>query len=764
VRLHLETLETRYLLTGYRPIDEVGNNQANPTWGAAPADQPNGAPIQLLRSSPVAYADGISAPSLPDNPSARLASDNLNNQADPANPSQDLQTVSQESLSDFGYVFGQFLDHDLDLTLDGGASFPIDVPPGDPIGPDPLPFTRSQYDPTTGTSTSNPRQQVNSITSFLDLSQVYGSDAATADALRTHAGGRLKTSPGNELPYDNSTYFTASQLAAINAAEGGMANQGFLPNTALFVTGDVRGNENIELTALQTLFVRNHNRLADQLHVSHPLWGDEQLYQEARLINIAQYQVIAYTQYIPDILGPNALPAYAGYDPTVNPSISTEFSTVAFRFGHSMLSNQIQRHTNRGLDINAVGGAPINLAVDFFDANLINPSGAVDPLTGQSASDIGPVLKGDADGNGQATDPLVVNEVRSLLFGNGQGGMDLLARDIQRDRDHGIGTYNQLRVAYGLPPVTSFADITGNVLVQQALQATYGSVDNIDPFEGGLAEDHAAGATVGPLFERIMADQFTRLRDGDSYFYLNQSFTPQEQSLIQQGDTLAKIIRSNTNVTNLQGDVFRFRASISGTVSMQLGSGVPGVTVLLEDTSGDVLGTTVTDDSGGYRFDQLSGPAADPENGSGVSATGYYDVALVLPPDLQQVTPNPPDMLISRGGTNVSGVDFGVVTLSTSDGSTGLPASDPTGAGGAVPGAATTPAPALNAETPAAPARVTGTDLLPQPTVVPVAEGLSAPSAAPTSTPGVSGGQGDAGDALTGRDGLSQPFGDPVLA
>src|SRR5262249_54916992 len=177
----------------------------------------------------------------------------LFDQTDPNNPSQDLETVNSMSLTDFVYVWGQFIDHDMDLTPAGGASFPIDVAAGDPIGPDPLPFTRSQFGPSTRTSSTNPRQQVNVDTSFLDLSQVYGSDAATAVALRTHAGGQLKTSAGNMLPYDNTTYFTTP----INMAN----DSGAVPTSDLFTTGDRRGNENVELTALQTLFVRNHNRI-----------------------------------------------------------------------------------------------------------------------------------------------------------------------------------------------------------------------------------------------------------------------------------------------------------------------------------------------------------------------------------------------------------------------------------------------------------------------------------------------------------------------
>jgi hypothetical protein len=665
-RLSLEELECRIVpsapATGYRSFDGTGNNLANPTWGSAGTD--------LLRTSPVGYADGISATSLPQDQSARAISNILNNQADPNNPSQDLNTVDQNSLSDFGYAFGQFMDHDMDLTPDGGASFPIPVAPGDPIGPNPLPFTRSQTDPATGTGTANPLQQVNVVTSYLDLSQVYGSDPATADALRTHVGGQLKTSPGDLLPLDNSTYFPSPE------SPPAMQDPVGVPSGQLFAAGDARANENVELTALQTLFVRNHNLIASELQQQNPTWSDGQLYQEARKINIADYQSIIYNEWIPAVLGPNALPPYTGYKPNVNPSIANEFSTVAFRFGHSLLSGNIERHTNQGLDIPDVNpsGSSISLAQDFFDPTLLGPSTVVDRATGHSASNIDAVLKGDADGVSQAMDPMAINDVRNLLFGNGgQGGQDLMARDVQRGRDNGLPDYNTMRVAYGLPPVTSFAQITSNPQVQQELQQAYGSVNNIDAFEGGLAENHVPGSDVGPLFQAIMVDQFTRLRSGDRYFYLNEQFTPQEQKLIQQGNTLTKVIEANTNITNLQSNAFLFQASIGGTVTSasgdhghgqpgdgggdggggngkSSGQGLPGVTVQLQDAGGNVLATAVTDRHGRYSFNQQSG----------VGGTGNYNVRLVVPPGSTQTSDNPATVLISRGDTSVSGVNFTV--------------------------------------------------------------------------------------------------------
>jgi len=633
---------------------------ANPALGTAGTD--------LLRLSPADYANGISSPSLPNNSGARVISDVVSNQGDAAG--NDIQTVNQSSLSDFGYVWGQFIDHDMDLTpTTSGEFFNIAPDPNDPSHMATQTFERSTYDPNTGTSTSNPRQQVNVDTSFLDLSQVYGSTDTVADALRTFSGGQLKVSPGNMLPYNNTTYFSVQQLAALNMANDPQA----VPSTSLFAAGDVRANENIELTALQTLFVRNHNRLASELQQEHPGWSDEQLYQEARKLNIATEQMITYNDYLPDLLGKNAMATYTGYNPNVDPAIATEFSTVAFRFGHSLLSNQIQRQDNNGNNINVTGGAPINLAQDFFDPNLLNPNGVVDPLTGQASTDIDPILKGDADGDAQAMDALAVNEIRNLLFANGaavDNGQDLIARDIQRARDDGIGTYNDVRAAFGLPRVTSFAQITSNVTLQKELQQLYGTVDNIDPFVGGISEDLVPGSNLGPTFRAILVNQFTRLRDGDRFFYLNEHFTSDEMNLLQQATTLGQVIEANTGVRNLQNDVFKFTASIEGTVFLDLGNngnprtpgdfGLPGFIVQLQDTSGDILATTMTDKFGHYLFTQLSGPSGNPEIASGVSATGDYQIVLILPSFLKQTTPNPSPIHISAGGIDVDNVNFGV--------------------------------------------------------------------------------------------------------
>jgi hypothetical protein len=526
----VEQLEARCLLSALnRTIDGTANNPVHPDWGSANTD--------LMRIASPAYSDGISAMAWTSRPSPREISN--------AVAAQTGDILNDRHMSDWVWQWGQFLDHDLDLTPQPGdppehANIP--VPTGDPFfdpegtGTQVIGFDRSVFDPATGTGTDNPRQQPNVITSYIDGSQVYGSDDTRAGALRTYVGGRLKTSPGNLLPYNSAAYF--GELAPLPNA-----NSGPFPDDQLFVAGDVRANENVGLTAVQTLFVREHNRWANVLASIHPRWDDETLYQAARKIVGAEIEVITYKEFLPALMGPYAPSIDEHYDPSVNPSISTEFSTAAFRVGHTLLSNQILRIENDG---RPDPRGPISLADSFFNPTLLT-----------NRHDMNVILKGLASQEAEEVDNQLVDGVRNFLFGPpGAGGFDLASLNIQRGRDHGLSDYNTTRVAFGLPAVVSFADITSKPDLQDALAAEYGSVDNIDLWVGALAEDHLPNASIGPLLTTIFQDQFTRLRDGDwFYFEHDPSFSRLEVRLLKQ-TTLADVIRRNTGITSLQRDVF----------------------------------------------------------------------------------------------------------------------------------------------------------------------------------------------------------------
>ena len=584
-------------------FDGTGNNLAHLQWGST--DE------QLLRKSPVAYADGIAIPAGADRPSARLVS-NLLAASPVGGITNDREFTAME------YAWGQFLDHDLGLTTTGSPreSFSIAVPAGDPAfdpagtGAMTISMSRSTFDPATGIST--PRQQLNSVTAFIDGSQVYGVDAERNAALREHVGGRMLESAGGLLP------FNTAGLANANDAH-------VVADSNLFLAGDVRANENPELLALQTLFVREHNRIAATAALKNPTWSDEQLFQHARRIVIAELQQITYNEFLPALLGSSrtgaaGIAAWSGYRPNVNPGLTTEFSTAAFRLGHSMLGEDIQFLDNNGIAVRD----ELRLKDSFFDPTSVTEVG------------IEPLLKYLASDRAQEIDTKVVDDVRNFLFGApGQGGFDLAALNIQRGRDHGLADYNSVRAAYGLKRVTSFAEITPDVAVQQALQQAYGNVNSIDLWVGGLAEKHLAGSSLGETFSRILVDQFSRLRDGDRFWY--QNVLPAGTVAEIQKTTLADIIARNTHTTNLQPNVFFFHASIGGTVfsdgnadsrRQAVERGVAGATVTLLDAAGSTVATTLSDAQGNYRFTGLdlgtfrvSVALATPGGGSNASAT-----------------------------------------------------------------------------------------------------------------------------------------------
>jgi hypothetical protein len=580
-RLTLEHLEDRTVPTGgglsTYSIDGTGNNLSHPEWGSTGE--------QLLRLVAAQYGDGISSVGGTNRPSARVISNALSDQGE-----QDI--ISDRMLSAMIYAWGQFIDHDLDLTPTGGTeTMRIAVPTGDPFfdpngtGTQTINTSRSVFDATTGTSTSNPRQQINTITAWLDGSMIYGSDSATAASLRTFVNGKMKTSTGNLLPQDANGFFLA---------------------------GDVRANENPELTSLQTLFVREHNRLAGIIKASNPSLSDEQIFQRARATVIAEIQAITYNQWLPSLLGPNAMPSYTGYKPWVNPGISNEFSTAGFRLGHSLLGDDIEFFDNQGRPV----AEEMSLHDAFFNPNVVKENG-IDSMLKYLASDPASEL-----------DTKVVDSVRNFLFvGPGQGGFDLASLNIQRGRDHGLADYNTVRAAFGLPRVTSFAQITSDPEMQAQLQEMYGNVNNIDLWVGGLAEDHVPGGSVGPTFRAIIVDQFRRLRDGDRFWYQRAFSGTQLQQI--QNTTLTDIIKRNTSLTNLQSNPFFFRAEITGVVFGDFNRdgllngperGLSGRTVqLINKEDGSVVDTTTTDPLGRYRFNVADG-----------LRTGQYDIRVLV--------------------------------------------------------------------------------------------------------------------------------------
>lgn len=482
----------------YRTIDGSNNNLTSPDMNSAGSD--------FARATPAHFADDISTPVDGVNP--RTVSNLVVGEGDAA-------VANPEGLSGMMYAWGQFIDHDLDLAKpDGQTDISISVPNGDPFLPDgtKIPITRVITDPDSGTGTDNPAIAVNNITGWLDASMVYGSSADVAAKLR-QADGHLVTSAGDNLPIVNGQ----------------------------FLAGDTRVSENPSLTALQTLFLREHNYQVDRLHEANPKLTGDQLYEQARAIVTAEIQHITYSEFLPHLLG-TKLAAYQGYDPTVDARITVEFAGAAYRFGHSTVSDETDKVDNLG---NVVG--PVSSLQDAFfqtPADFIANSGA-DGLLRHLGTD-----------PAQALDARIVDDLRNFLVEPG-GAIDLAALNIERGRDLGLGTLNETRIALGFEPYKDFSEITSDTATAAAMRLAFGTVDKVDLWTGGLAEDHLNGSFVGETFGRIIGDQFEALRDGDRFWYQNQGFDKGTLRTIEH-TSLSDIIQRNTDTDVYQDDAFTF--------------------------------------------------------------------------------------------------------------------------------------------------------------------------------------------------------------
>ena len=419
--------------------------------------------------------------------------------------------TTDPTLSAWLYLVGQFVDHDLDLeaTPPGNAPLNIDIPVGDPAFP-----TGAVIALNRATRSGSTNTIINTSAPYLNLSQLYGQTAAVQATL-VNTDGTLKTS-GNGL---------------------------YLPVAGTqFITGDPRVMENPELTAITTLFLREHNYWVRTLRSQHPQWSGTQLFQMARALTTAEYQNIVYSAYLPHLIGA-VLGPYRGFDAGTSAQVTQEFSTAAFRVGHSQVSDG-----EEGIGPTGAVVFSETLGQGFFNTAQQDESNGIDAILNSLNQDFA-----------QSTDPFVVPTLRNLLNADLVGGdvdkIDLISIDIERERDVGIATLNETRRALGLTPYTTFAQLTSDPVVQSEYENAFGDINNVDLFMGGLAEAHAPGAVVGTTFQAIIADQFRRLRSGDRYFFMNQGFDEETLKMIEN-TTLATLMARDTFLSNAKGDLF----------------------------------------------------------------------------------------------------------------------------------------------------------------------------------------------------------------
>lgn len=509
----------------FRSIDGTNNNIARTKaeWGATN--------IALVREIPAEYGatDTKNAMGGTGRPSARQISNAICDEP--------VTTFSSKNLSTYVYVWGQFLDHDIVLTPSSTTeSVPIALPANETLFTVPISFSRSTIFPGSGINT--PRQQMNLNTAWIDGSVVYGSDSVRASWLRTKVNGKLKTSAGNNLPWNT---VNGESTGALDASAPSMANDGN-HTIKTIVTGDVRGAEHPGITGLHLIFVREHNRICDRLR-TQGLTNDEEIYQKARKEIGALIQAITYQEFLP-AMGVT-LSNYSKYNGAVQPDILNSFATAGYRIGHTQVADLLAMRDN---NCAVVGGGGVDLIDAFFNLSLMDEFG------------LESFLKGFATHKQYETDTKINSILRNFLFGSPTApvrfGLDLAALNIQRGRDHGLPDYNDIRKFYTGTPARTFADISKNTTLAAALQTQYGTIDNIDLWIGILAEDLLPGKSVGKTMHAMLKAQFEKLRDGDFYFYKSDPNLPAAIKTQVSNTKLSDVIKRNTTLTNLQSNVF----------------------------------------------------------------------------------------------------------------------------------------------------------------------------------------------------------------
>ncbi|XP_046736291.1 uncharacterized protein LOC124405448 [Diprion similis] len=542
----------------YRTFDGSCNNQEHPTWGQA-----NTAFARVL---PPRYSDGVHE--LPksvtgaDLPNPRLLS---------------VQCFSRNGVSDRRLTlvvaqWGQLLAHDtamqttdqtakagiqccadgkqLPKSLQHHSCLPIEIPKNDEFysrfGSECMEFVRSMTVSREDCSLG-PAEQINTVSSYLDASQLYGSDKETADRLRAFEGGRMKVSlrRGRELP---PVMTNRSRYCDVMS-----------PSEVCYQAGDVRVNQVPHLTVLQICLLREHNRIADELQRLNPHWEDERVFQETRKIVIAEYQHITYNEWLPVVIGKKYCQRYGltprnqggmsrAYDPRVRATTINGFTTAAYRSFHSMLDGQIHLcPASREIS------HTLRLSNHYFRPQVIERNNNLDDLIRGMVTQ--PMQKSDSN-----FDP----EITEYLFrSRSEFGLDLKSLDIQRGRDHGIPGYNRYREICGLTYATDFDDLRREIPLENInkLKKVYAHVDDIDLIVGAVMERKPPGSILGPIVRCLLGEQFYRSRIGDRYFYDNadqpHSFTSEQFEEIKKASLARLLCDTGDNIEEIQPEPFK---------------------------------------------------------------------------------------------------------------------------------------------------------------------------------------------------------------
>jgi tetratricopeptide (TPR) repeat protein len=498
-------------VTSFRTADGSWNNLADPKEGAAGT--------RFLRNVELSAIRPETALLLAPNPreiSRRLLTRPSNSDGQPV--MTEVPFLNLLAASWIQFMNGDWINHGEILFEDViEVPLPQDDPACSRYQQSKMFIGRTQPDPTRiGAGEPAATSSINEVTHWWDGSQIYGSDQATQDRLRTFRLGKMRLNSDGTLPVDGA----------------GVEDTGF------------RRNWWVGLSMLHTLFVREHNAICDMLHEAYPDWDDNRLFNVARLINAAVMAKIHSIEWTPGILPNQAL------DTGLNVNW---YGLLTFALRKGKARKTLSEVKVRNAEIGGIVGNPINkhgcafgLSEEFVEVYRLHSMlpetlqlrrrgqegiaqevafpatrqrGSVDITQSHAMSDLFYSF-----GNQQPGALVLNNFPRFMqeLSIPGNPFFDMGTVDILRARERGVPRYNEFRRQLGLNPIQSFDDLTNDADVRKNLKSVYGNapedVEKLDLMIGTLAEGHRPtgfgfGETMFQIFilnasRRLQADRF----------------------------------------------------------------------------------------------------------------------------------------------------------------------------------------------------------------------------------------------------------------
>ena len=400
---------------------------------------------------------------------------------------------------------------------DPERTWDIELADDDPWAERPMRIERTRRDPTSDSDPSTPPTFVTADSHWWDGSQIYGSEQGFADALRSGEHGKLRLDERGLLPADLEQHVDLEGVAA---------------------------NFWVGLGILHTLFTREHNAIAERLHAEHPDWGDEELYDRARLVNAALMAKIHTVEWTPAIIAhpTTRLAMNANWWGLVGERFKRRFGRIGSSEVLSGIPGSPANHH----------GAPYSLTEEFVAVYRMHPL-LPDDFTFRSIEDDRVLTERTFPELGALQTRARLEELGlpSTLysFGISHPGaitlhnyprflqrlerpdgtlLDLAAIDVLRVRERGVPRYNDFRELFHRTRVRSFSELTSNPEWAEELERVYGDVDRVDLMVGLYAEPLPKGFGFSDTAFRVFVLMASRRLKSDRFF--TRDFTPEVYS------------------------------------------------------------------------------------------------------------------------------------------------------------------------------------------------------------------------------------------